>query len=370
MGRKYKGSFYLKIISFSFCCCVLFTNCKGGSLTSSPNKVTLPSEQEEKPQVPLGEDQKTEDQLPLGPDAENQDKLPLDEDPHQKTHQFSITQLAHENTKLDMVWVIDNSGSMNGNHQDLRNRFSHLFNQNLRSSDWQIAFISSAKGDEFYYLKDSSGGNLQGNPRILSPKLPNFEDIFKNTISSKQFGESSTREFQAIFDMINDPEKEPGFFRPDALLAVVVVTDDTDTSEPGPLDIMESVKNNFGPSKKFVTYGIIVEPDRNCGEPRVNYKVADLALRTGGITGSICEKDYSFVMASIGDHIQKELLFKDIPLKHNNVIENSIKLAFTPAQNEQNWQFDSQTNKITFNIPPIEGTTVQISYDYHSEPNN
>ena len=163
---------------------------------------------------------------------------------------------------------------------------------------------------------------------------------------------------------------------------MILVSDELDKSSQNPLDIIEAVKNKFGLSKKFFAYGIVIEPgDSACIETQkskggwsvwasINYKVAELVRLTGGITGSICEDDYSFMMANIGDHIQKELLFKDILLEHNNVIEDSINLTFTPDQNKQSWKFDSQTNKIVFDIPPIESTKVHISYNYGSELNN
>ena len=380
MGRKYKGRVHFKVISFSLCCVLLFTNCKGGYLNSSLNTVVQPSEQE---QLPLDQDTNVQEQLPLDQDTNGQEQLPLDQDPNKKTHQFSITQLAYTNTKLDMLWFIDNSPSMDDTHEELRHSFDNLFSQELQSIDWQMAFTSIEPGSSFYSLKDSNGQNLTGEPRILSSSTSNFEEIFKNTISSRQSGPwGSYYELQSVFDKVNSLENDLQFLRSDALLAVILVSDELDQSPQSPLDIIEAVEDNFGQSKKFLTYGLIIEPgDVTCIETQkakggwsvwasINYKVAELVRLTGGITGSICEEDYSFMMANIGDHIQKELLFKDVSLEHNNVIEDSINLTFTPDQNKQSWEFDSQTNKIVFDIPPIEDTKVHISYNYRSELNN
>ena len=380
MGRKYKGSFHFRVISFSLCCVLLFTNCKGGHVDLSLNAVIQPSEQE---QPPLNQDTNNQEQLPLNQDPKGQEQLPLDQDSNKKTHQFSVTQLAYTNTKLDMLWFIDNSPSMNDTHEELRNSFDNLFSQELQSIDWQMAFTSIEPGSPFYSLKDSNGQNLTGEPRILSSSTSNFEEIFKNTISSRQSGPwGSYEELESVFDKINNFENDLHFLRPDALLAVILASDELDGSPQNPLDIIEAVEDNFGQSKKFLAYGLIIEPgDVTCIETQkakggwsvwasINYKVAELVRLTGGVTGSLCEEDYSFMMANIGDHIQKELLFKDVSLEHNNVIEDSINLTFTPDQNKQSWEFDSHTNKIVFDIPPIENTKVDISYNYHNEPNN
>ena len=156
-------SFHFKVIFFNLCCVLLFTNCKGGNLSSSLNTLTQSSEQEQLPQ------------------SSEQEQLPLDQDPHRKTHQFSITQLAYTNTKLDMLWFMDNSPSMDDTHEELRNSFDNLFSQDLQSIDWQMAFTSITPGSPFYSLRDSSGENLTGDPSVLSSSTSNFEEIFKNT---------------------------------------------------------------------------------------------------------------------------------------------------------------------------------------------
>ena len=108
---------------------------------------------------------------------------------------------------------------------------------------------------------------------------------------------------------------------------------------------------------KAGTYCRVVEANKN---------VYELAELTGGVTGSICEEDYSHIMASIGDHVVKRLTFQNISLKqaHKAMIkDNSIKLMFKPAENEQKWHYNPQIHKILFDTPPIKGTQVEVSYE-------
>ena len=269
--------------------------------------------------------------------------------------------------------VIDNSGSMIDNHLELGQRFGNLFNSNLQRIDWQMAFISSCFGFGNHYDKIFYDLHPVNGQKILSPQLANPGDIFLNTVSSGQGGGCSTTEFEAILNMINSPETHPeGFFRPDALLAIVIVTDDADTTSVKSSDIITAVKSRFGQFKQFSTYGLIVEPgDVVCAgrEPAVNYKVEDLVQRTGGIAGSICSEDYSPIMADIGTHIEGVLAYHEIMLRHTNVVEDSINLNCTlsTAIACPTWEFDSEANKILFDTPPAGGVTVQISYRYQSE---
>ena len=343
---------------------------------NDPNGVPGGQDGENDPNgVPGGQDGENDPNgVPGGQDGENDPNgVPGGQDggnSNEEAYQFSITQSVHEQKEVDILMVIDNSGSMNDNHTNLGQRFGDLFNNNLQRVDWQMAFISTCfkENDSFYNLK-----GISGNHQIISSQLEDPESVFRSTISSKQGGGCSLTEFKGVLNVINSPGSHPeGFFRKDALLAIVIVTDDTDTTDVTALDIITAARDTFGQSKQFTTYGLIVEPGGvmcDNREPAVNYKVADLAHRTGGITGSICAEDYSPIMADIGTHIERTLAY-EVLLRHTNVVESSISLNCSLSQNTvecPNWNFDSETNKILFDTPPEEGVTVQISYRYLSE---
>ena len=334
--------------------------------TSNPNGVPGGSDGENGPNgVPGGSDgENGPNGVPGGGDGSNSGE---------ETYQFSITQSLHEQREVDILMVIDNSGSMSENHQNLGQRFGNLFNSNLQRVDWQMAFISSCFGVNnnkvFYNLRE-----VDGTQQILSSQLASPGNIFLNTVSSKQGGGCSVTEFEGILNMINSPETHPeGFFRSDALLAIVIITDERDATDVKALDIITAVQDNFGQSKQFAAYGLIVEPgDVACDlqEPDVHYKVDDLVQRTGGVTGSICATDYSNIMAEIGTHIEGVLAYHEIMLRHTNVVEDSINLNCTLSTSAiacPNWELDSEANKILFDTPPAEGVTVQISYRYQSK---
>ena len=340
---------------------------KGGSLRSVPSKREMPGKMDDSNGVPGGQDETGGNGVPGGQDETGDSN---------ETYTFSITQSAHEQKEVDILMAIDNSGSMGDNHTNLGQRFGNLFNDNLQRIDWQMAFISTCFGwgnsypKIFYDLR----GLADTNHQILSPQLANPGDIFLNTISSGQGGGCSTTDFAGILNMINSPETHPqGLFRSDALLAIVIVTDDTDGTDVRASDIITAVENNFGQFKQFATYGLIVEPGDiacNSREPNVNYKVADLAEKTGGITGSICAEDYSSIMDDIGTHIGRVLVYHEVMLRHTNVVEDSVSLNCSLSQNAvvecPSWEFDSESNKILFDSPPEEGVTVEISYSYQS----
>ncbi len=385
MKRKIiKKSFKILSLCFLLLSLVGIGCGKGGSLSSAPSNRKIASEiDNSKNGVPNGEDGTGgsngvpggsdgtggSNGVPGGSDGTGgSNGVPGGSDGgnSSETHTFSITQTAREQKEVDILMVIDNSGSMGDNHTNLGQRFGNLFNSNLQGVDWQMAFIGICPNDNFYQLK-----GIDGNHQILSPQLGNPGEIFRSTISSGQGSGCSTMEFETILNMINSPETHPaGFFRPDALLAIVIVTDERDTTDVKASDIITAVKDNFGEFKQFAAYGLIVEPgDVECDqqEPDVHYKVADLAQKTGGITGSICATDYSSIMANIGTHIEEILVYHEVMLRHANVVESSVNLTCSLSQNSiecPDWEFDAESNKILFDTPPEAGVTVQISYNY------
>ncbi len=281
MKRKItKNSFKILVLAF-FLLNLVGVGCgKGGSLISAPSsremasnidnsKSEIPggsngvhggSDEENDPNgVPGGSDgtggssgvhggsdgENDPNGVPGGSDGGNSNERP---------YNFSITQSAREQKEVDILMVIDNSGSMGDNHTNLGQRFGNLFNSNLQRVDWQMAFIGICPHDNFYQLR-----GINGNHQVLSPQLGNPGEIFRSTISSGQGGGCSTTEFQGILNMINSPETHPaGFFRPDALLAIVIVTDDTDRTNVRTSDIITAVESSFGQLKQFATYGLIV----------------------------------------------------------------------------------------------------------------
>ena len=420
-----KNAFKAIVLSFLF---LNLASCgKGGSLRSAPPSPEIASEIDGSDRVPGGQDETGDPNgVPGGQDETGDPNgVPGGQDgtggsngvpggsdgtggsngvpggsdgtgdSNEISYQFSITQSVDEQKEVDILMAIDNSGSMTDNHINLGQRFGNLFNDNLQRVNWQMAFISSCFGVPADYTLAASleiqaipgvvlhtGINspaffqLQGTEdnsahQILSPSFTNPGNIFLNTISSRQHGECSYVEFQAILNMINSPETHPqGFFREDALLAIVIVTDERDMTDVKASDIITAVKDTFGEFKQFATYGLIVEPgDIECDiqEPDVHYKIDDLVQKTGGITGSICAEDYSPIMANIGTHIEGVLAYHEVMLRHTNVVEDSIALSCSLSGNSiecPSWEPDSESNKILFDTPPEAGVKVEISYRY------
>ena len=328
------------------------------------------------------------------------------------TDSFEVTQSLTA-PKVDILLVIDTSGSMEHHQQKLGERFGDLvsgLSSDDLNIDWQIAFTNADDSDPqidadgyhgtFYNLENEDGELLIDGETatILTPELlenlddsDDLEEIFYNTIdrsgkSARENGEDSGVEapLRNIKNAISKRNNEnSGFFRDSATLVTVILSNENEFSdgqaksgiEPTTAaNVTQAVSDAFGANKRFFTYGIIVKPDdtecRDAEETRSGREsptygtfIDELAIRTY----SICEENYSGILLDIASHLEATLTLSSIPFRFDNVIESSITLTFTPAENEQTGSFDASSNTYTFDEKPANGTTIRVEYQYSTQ---
>ena len=255
----------------------------------------------------------------------------------------------------------------------------------FQSLDWQVAFISEDPNQNnsdtlptFLPLRNPNG-NIQepetnDNIYVVTSELQtdhSITELIRETMMS-----STGNMAQPLISMIQSIGKteNQSFFREDALLATIILNKDQDEDEDTPpTGVIASAQNHLGDSKEFTVYGIITEVgDTECAQAQTqdvanfSYAVSDLIDEVEGIAGSICEEEYNTFITEIESDIKERLInnSNEIQLKYTNIIKDKISLTFDPEKNDQEWNFDSQENKIIFDNPVLEGTTVEVSYEY------
>lgn len=287
-------------------------------------------------------------------------------------------------SKVDILFVDDNSGSMEVEQSKLGAKFSS-FIQGLRDLDWQIGVTTTDVSSGPHGVKGSLL-ELDNHPgkTVLTQAFNDANSVFKHTIQrpettgcSTPTGNCPSGNEQPLFATILAIDKRnsdnSGFFRNGVDLAVVVISDEDEMSTgpsnaTKPQDVIDKFRSVWGPEKKLSFYGIIVEPgDLTCyneqiqdtgGTASYGTHVAELARLTGGVTGSICNKDYSDTAQKIGAKVRE--LFDSFELEH--VPEpGTVQVTLTPAQNVS-WKVEG--NKLIFNPPPAHGTKINVKYFY------
>src|SRR5919106_2762138 len=132
--------------------------------------------------------------------------------------------------RVDVLWVVDNSESMEGEQQNLARNFQSFIELFVRGAiDYRIAVTTT---DIFTHE-----GRFVGNPAILSPQTGNVITAFQNNIRVGISGSAFEAGLDAAELALNNRKRlnaltlqAPEFLRPEAYLYLIFVSDEEDNS--------------------------------------------------------------------------------------------------------------------------------------------
>lgn len=280
---------------------------------------------------------------------------------------------------VDILWVIDDSGSMVNERRRLVNNFNR-FVQELVSLrvDFQMGVISIVSND---------GGRLRGAPAIITSRTPNPRAVFEaNTTfpASRSRWEQGLR--MAEFALTPPNTANPpnaGFIRASAALAVIVVTNEDDSSFGTTEYFGRTFRSLKGKgNENLVSFSIIGGPVPNgCVPPgeaglygslaEPSFRYTEVATRTGGIIGSICDASFEQTLIRIAQALNT--LKRVFPMTLTPIV-SSIRVTVVdgavstiiPQNDVTGWQYRADTNSVVFlgtYVPP-PGSTIRIEYAF------
>ncbi len=252
---------------------------------------------------------------------------------------------------VDILFVVDNSGSMDEERENLGQRIEGLLNE-IDNLDWQIAVTSTdIDGSNDYQagrIVDFNGNGLY--TLNSSMDLGYAQKLFENKVTIRKQGsnplgipgkgdgdEQGINAVSMVVDRAVNPQsnsdmRNARFIRPDADFVAVVLSDENEASVGKAEDVkyqpqafLNRFNSQFSNSKKFTFHSIIVMSDDeaclNAGPDPHYYGTLyeDLSKLTGygqpggGTIGSVCETNYTTQLSEIGQSVQD--LAKTVPLK-------------------------------------------------------
>ena len=287
-----------------------------------------------------------------------------------------VSQSVRIDLEIDILFVIDNSGSMIPEHRQLAERLDK-FTDYLTDLNWRIAVTSTNayEGDEV----PESDGKLYPFPnrefyidhtleeslamRYLKETVPLTPHPLDSTVGCEQGIRATYRAIQRIDDIVNvdDPYKNmkvqnKQFFRDESALAVILISDEDECAGPisfetQPDQLIQLVRNKWGEQKTFVFHSIIVkEGDSSCASRKQHVeglKYAELSRKTDGVIGSVCALDYAGQLRDIGSHVREQAL--------------SMKLDCIPVDRDNN---GNENNDITVQL---EGGSIVTDFTYNGD---
>lgn len=220
--------------------------------------------------------------------------------------------------QVDVLFVIDNSRSMIDEQKNMAEKITNFMDR-VKGLDWRIGIVTTDFTTNVY-----GQGKLLKYPN-QSYFLTSAMDIeearkqFGKTIQRSESGDSVEQGIRATYKALarafsgakGIDEQHKAFFRKDAALAVVVISDEDESAKATEnlgSNLISSINTWFGPQKMFKFHSIIVRPgDSACKSASIDHRYgqayADLTKLTGGVLGNICTKDYGNQLEVIGQDV-------------------------------------------------------------------
>lgn len=277
--------------------------------------------------------------------------------------------------KADILLVIDDSCSMG----DKQNALSMNF-------DSFIKYASSAQVDYHIGVTTTYMGGLGGkiigdnsNPKVLTPTTPDVENKFRAKVKVGLGGgteESAAPAVAALTAPVVNNENQ-GLLRPDAFLAVVVVTDAGDQSPLATSFYQNALLNIKGLQRASQFSYNVIGPFAPMGTGTCGYddytdpsKHLALVQATNGVKEEICTPDWAKSLEQIGKNAfgyRTNFFLTARPDLTGLPIEvkvNGTKLDATDMNGVKVWIYDSAANSVNFEplFVPEPGDTLTITY--------
>jgi hypothetical protein len=334
--------------------------------------IVIPNEEQELQVSNEGEESTIEDDHQVVVNVENpvvrDETRDIASNPIESTQQNELSQQTEEflqNTsvkkKVDILWVIDNSGSMQNDQKRLADNFQTFIHEFLdRGLDFQMGITTTdatMRGDG-----KRVGNSQQLNADWSSKNEGKFIRDFKRLInvgtkgSPKEMGISSSVRFLQRYANLNNDE----FVRDDAFLVIIYLSDEEDQSPLSVQHYANLIKGYKANPSDIKVYSITTDMSIMNQWETVGHRYMAMADIFGGIKSDI-KKDFYPVLRDMGLSIANLLdSFALAGLPHNDELEVIVDGVIQ----ETGYIYDNQTRTVRFDESsmPREGASVVIRY--------
>jgi len=319
-------------------------------------------------------------------------EVPLGGEGTEETSQTDVfNQLT--NPMVDVLWVVDNSGSMIPQQQALAQNFSTFISWAVTlQTDFHIGVISTEINEpeipaDYFNIYPGVLVQYPGFPKIITNTTPNLAQAFaKNVNVGTCCSDEQESGLHAAMMALSEPlvsaaAANAGFLREDAKLVLIMVSDEQDQS-PGPPDFyVDFFKNIKGfRNDQLMDVSVVVgDVPNGCSyggiyaESSPRYKYVQEA--TGGIFRSHCSSNWGSTLSDLGlDTFAARTQFPLTRPAQVGTIEVTVDahdgngpqpVPEDTTGSGDGWEYDENSNSIVFgdNAVPPRGATITISYE-------
>lgn len=287
--------------------------------------------------------------------------------------------------EIDILWVIDNSGSMQTIQNNVIANSKIFMEQFVRQKyiKWKMGLISTDRNDV-----PRLGFDSKFDSSLIDHSDPTSFDSVVNTFQNAvnglgTNGSASEYTFFNILRHINDYNTRVPFIRNNAHLAVIMVTDEKEQSyqlgsQYQALSFLNSLKAYVNPGRKTRFYGAFDYKDlaactSSWGDEYAGSAFEEIIDETGGFHISACVKDFGSKLVEVGKDIaslagRPSLLLADRPkVETLKIYYKGKELRAGKPSEGGYWFYEKKYNTVNFYslefVDDLENASFKVFYD-------
>ncbi len=281
--------------------------------------------------------------------------------------------------QVDILWVVDDSGSMSGAISAVEQNFDYFMDSFLQVGlDFHMAAVTTDMDDATHM------GQFQGTELVIDSNHPQPKQLFMDMVSQGANGSADERGLEAVQAALSEPlvsGANAGFLREDAALAAIVVTDEDDSSSVSASDFANWFKGLKADPTKVSFSAICGDPGLGCQEwtswnsggiitASAGTKYLDVKDRTNGVWQSICTNDFGQVLDYLSLNVSGMTDVFYLTQTPSNIAQMTVEVDGVQVTYSgiNGYTYNVQENAIVFHGTEIPGpgTRISVSYPYAS----
>tara|TARA_B100001093_G_scaffold520343_1_gene614869 strand:- start:1359 stop:2945 length:1587 start_codon:yes stop_codon:yes gene_type:complete len=276
-------------------------------------------------------------------------------------HWYTQTHVQEEIALLDVIFVVDNSGSMNVFQQELGNQMSSfMYVFNASGADYHLAAITTDEARFIYF--DGLTWIDKSHPHPIA-WMQNVISSISTTGSGMEKGIE-----MAKYALEGDGAPGNGFYREDATMVIIYVSDEPDHSSGG-YGSYTSFFDGFKASPDLMRqFAVIGDYPSGCQFPWMSSHrnvffgsgYYHMTQRYNGDWYSICATDWGQQMQNLATTVTTRKIF---PLDAHDPIEQTISVSVN-GQLTNNWVYDVGINAVIFDDHSVPEPNQTITIEY------
>lgn len=253
---------------------------------------------------------------------------------------------------VDILWVIDTSGSMYRYEAQLLAGIEAMMNA-LPPSGWRLAMMSN----------DPAKASLESQfPLVPGDDIVDALDMYNNMgVGHREEG------FDAAYEYMVNNSYAQTWMRADAALLVVMVSDEEDQSDDH-FSNVDDFKSWYGSQRggsAFLSSVVnVAQADSVCATPPSVINIGDRYMEAtnyfSGVIVDICAEDWSPGVADASAQLEPHEYWE---LTHVPSHEDTIRVFQNGALN-WDWYYEPSDNTVQFTVIPAGNVLVEIAYHY------